>query len=389
MPLPAQHALAGYVPGASAFFASPRHTLLAEGVVARLPDGTASSRLGDAVRLLLADAVLAGGPGIVVGAVPFAPGRGAALTVPEQVTWGAPLAAPAPAPALPPPAAGEVVVRPVPEPERYAAGVAAALERMAAGDVAKVVLARALDVRTARPVDVHALLTRLAARDPHGYAFAVELPADDLGGARTLVGASPELLVSRTDGTARANPLAGSVPRSPDPEEDLRRGQELLRSAKNLREHAVVIEAVVEGLRPLCRSVSVTGPSLVQTATMWHLGSGITGQLTSRETTSLDLALALHPTPAVCGTPVDAARGLIAEVEPFDRGFYSGAVGWCDADGDGEWVVTIRCGEVSGSRVRLYAGAGIVPGSRPEDELAETTAKLGTFLQALGLDGVA
>ncbi|NHC14126.1 isochorismate synthase [Motilibacter sp. E257] len=387
MSLPAQQLLAGYAPGTSAFFASPRHTLLAEGVSARLPAGPPPADLGAAVRRLLEEATAAGDPAIVVGAVPFDPGRGAALSVPVHATWGAPLSPSVPRPAAP--FAAEAVVRPVPEPEDYKAGVAAALGRMSSGDVEKVVLARALDVRTSAPVDVAALLARLAYRDPRGYAFAVELPAAAPAPARTLVGASPELLVSRIDGVARANPLAGSVPRSANPMEDVRRAEELLRSAKNLREHAVVAEAVVEGLRPLCRHVSVAGPSLVQTATMWHLGSEISGELLSDETTSLDLALALHPTPAVCGTPVAKARDVIAQVEPFDRGFYSGTVGWCDASGDGEWAVTIRCGEVSGSSVRVYAGAGIVPGSRPQDELDETSAKFGTFLDALGLGGAA
>ena len=123
---------------------------------------------------------------------------------------------------------------------------------------------------------------------------------------------------------------------------------------------------------------------MVGTAAMWHLGTEIRGTLADPATGSLELARRLHPTPAICGTPVEAARDAIGELEPFDRGFYTGAVGWTDASGDGEWALTLRCGEVDGRRLRLFAGAGIVAGSRPEQELAETTAKFRTMLDAVG-----
>ncbi|GAB3461846.1 chorismate-binding protein [Actinophytocola sediminis] len=126
-------------------------------------------------------------------------------------------------------------------------------------------------------------------------------------------------------------------------------------------------------------------PELVSTSAVWHLSTRITGELIDREMTSLRLAGALHPTPAVCGSPFAAARDTIAELEPFDRGFYAGAVGWCDADGDGQWVVGIRCAELADRVMTLYAGAGIMPASRPDLELAETSAKFATLLRAMGM----
>jgi len=119
---------------------------------------------------------------------------------------------------------------------------------------------------------------------------------------------------------------------------------------------------------------------------MWHLSSPISGRLADPSVSALALAEALHPTPAVCGTPLPAARGAIAEIEGIDRGYYSGLVGWCDAAGDGEWAVTLRSAEVSDATVRLFAGAGVVAGSDPDAELAETGAKFRTLLRAIGLE---
>jgi len=128
------------------------------------------------------------------------------------------------------------------------------------------------------------------------------------------------------------------------------------------------------------------GPEVIGTPTMWHLSTRVTGRLTDPAVSALELAEALHPTPAVCGVPEAAARTAIAELEPVDRGYFTGLVGWTDPAGDGEWVITIRSAEVSDRTVRLFAGAGIVEGSRPEAELAETGAKFRTLLRALGVD---
>ncbi|SHH13661.1 isochorismate synthase, partial [Streptoalloteichus hindustanus] len=274
---------------------------------------------------------------------------------------------------------------PVPEPEAHLSAVARAVARMRSGEFEKVVLARSLELTVSNgdgPVDVRPLLRRLARRDPGGYTFGIDLP-----GERTLVGASPELLVSRSGTRVVSNPLAGSRPRSVDPVEDRRRAEELLVSAKDLHEHAVVAEFVVETLRPFCRVLEVpSGPSLVRTASMWHLSTRVSGELVDPGVSALGLACALHPTPAVCGTPTGLARAAIGELEPFDRGFYTGLLGWGDASGDGEWVVTIRCAEAVGNLLRLFAGGGIVADSVPGEELAETSAKFGTMLRALGVD---
>ncbi len=374
--------LDAYEPGRARFFASPTRTLLAHGTRAEVPHGDAPlhRRVAETLesRLRAGDAAP-----IVVGAVPFDHTAPAALAVPEAVRWAPPLAEdplvglPAPAPA-----AADWDVRPVPEPHVYGDAVAEAVRRMRRGDFSKVVLARTLELRSSREPDLPALLQRLARRDPAGYTFAV--PS---GPGRTLLGASPELLVSRRGGRIVANPLAGSVPRSADLAEDVRRAAALLESAKDLHEHAVVVDAVREALAPHCRTLDVPArPTLVRTATMWHLSTTVVGEPADPAVSALELACALHPTPAVCGTPTAVARDVIAELEPFDRGAYTGMVGWGDASGDGEWVVTIRCAEAEGRTLRLFAGAGVVEQSSPEAETAETGAKFQTFLQAVGVD---
>ncbi|WP_432533773.1 isochorismate synthase [Kineococcus arenarius] len=289
--------------------------------------------------------------------------------------------------AAPAPAADGALVTPTPPEEGYAAAVTTALLRLRAEDdeLGKVVLGRLLDVQVPRPVDVRAVLTRLLAADPGAFVYAVDLPG--AGPApRTLVGASPELLVARSGRRVTACPLAGSAPRCADPAEDRRRARALLASAKDLAEHAVVADAVRAALAPLCVDLDVPAePGLRSSATMWHLATPVTGVLADPATTSLDLLAAMHPTPAVCGVPPAAARRAIADLEPFDRGYFTGAVGWCDADGDGEWAVTIRCAEVQGGSVRLFAGAGVVAASDPAAEVAETAAKFRTSLAALGV----
>ncbi|MEV5238633.1 isochorismate synthase DhbC [Streptomyces cinnamoneus] len=374
--------LDAYEPGRARFFSSPTRTLLAHGVRAEVPHGEAP--LHRRVTRTLDAELLAGNPApVVVGAVPFDHAAPAALAVPEAVRW-APALAQDPLVALPAaaPAAADWDVRPVPEPAGYGRAVAEAVRRMRRGEFSKVVLARTLELRSSRDLDLPTLLQRLARRDPTGYTFAV--PS---GPGRTLLGASPELLVSRRGGRIVANPLAGSTPRSADLAEDVRRAAALLESAKDLHEHAVVVDAVREALAPFCRTLDVpVRPTLVRTATMWHLSTTVVGEPSDPAVSALELACALHPTPAVCGTPTATARDVIGELEPFDRGAYTGMVGWSDASGDGEWVVTIRCAEAEGRTLRLFAGAGVVEQSSPEAETAETGAKFQTFLQAVGVD---
>jgi isochorismate synthase len=204
------------------------------------------------------------------------------------------------------------------------------------------------------------------------------------GSTGTLVGASPELLVSRRGLVVSANPLAGSAPRSGDPDEDRANAQALGSSAKDRQEHAFVVEHVFRTLKPLCEELRHDPePQLLATANVWHLSTRFSGRLKRPAPTALELAAALHPTPAVCGTPTATAATTIAELEPFERGCYAGPVGWVDADGDGEWALALRCAELVGDRATLYAGAGIVAESEPDRELDETERKFRAFLDSL------
>jgi isochorismate synthase len=362
-----------YRPG-SFFLATPQSSLLAEGaadiVSERDPD-----ELSTLVTKLLADS----GAPLAVGALPFDPADSPHVVLPHSVRWAGRPRGKQCHIALQPPARG---VEPVPAPAEYERCVARAIASLREGELRKVVLARTLRVTLEQPVEVRDLLANLLADNTHGYTYAVDLPSGS-----TLVGASPELLLSRTGPLVVANPLAGTLARDPDPVRDRRNADALLASAKDQDEHVVVVEAVVEALRPFCRRLDVArSPSLVATPAVWHLSTRVTGELIDTGVSALRLALALHPTPAVCGTPPELARQTIAELEPFDRGFYAGAVGWCDANGDGQWAVAIRCAEVSESTLCLYSGAGIMPASQPRLELAETSAKFQTLLRAMGLE---
>ena len=275
-------------------------------------------------------------------------------------------------------------MREVPAPATYMNGVKEALARFARGELDKVVLSRTLEVNCEDKLDVKQLLGNLEARNPNAYTFAVKLGEGKE--FRTLIGASPELLISREGNRIVANPLAGTEPRSSNATVDQARAEQLFSSSKDRYEHALVIQAVVAALQPFCKELRVPSePSLISTPTLWHLSTRIEGILENPETSSLELALAMHPTPAVCGYPTDKARKAINDIEGYDRGLFTGMVGWCDSNGDGEWVVTIRCAEVETNSIRLYAGAGVVAGSSPEKELAETGAKFNTMLNALGI----
>ena len=367
-----------YRPG-SFLLTSPQRALLATGE-RQVVTETDPDELAKRVTKLLVDSDVP----VAVGALPFDTDAAPHVVLPDAARWSGPL------PACPRrPVGAAASVEPVPSRAGYAKAVASAVESLRAGDLRKVVLARALRLTMAAPVDLRTLLGNLVSDNAAGFTYAVDLPCTS--GRRTLVGATPEMLLSRTGTTVVANPLAGSIPRESNPEADRAAGESLLASAKDRDEHRVVVDAVAAGLRPFCRTLDVPAePSLIKTNAVWHLSTRIEGELRDPGITSLRLANALHPTPAVCGTPFDAARATITALEPFDRGFYAGAVGWCDADGDGEWVVGIRCGEltepVTGPPVMtLYSGAGIMPASVPELEVTETSAKFRTLLRAMGL----
>jgi isochorismate synthase len=266
----------------------------------------------------------------------------------------------------------------VPSAAGYEAAVAEAVRRIQAGDLQKVVLARTVQVEAGRTLDPRLLAKRLRAADPDAYTFAA--PTND----GVIVGASPELLVSRHGLEVRSNPLAGSAPRSGDPDEDRANADALAASAKDREEHAIVVDAVAETLGPLCEDLTWDPePVLRETPNVWHLSTRFRGRLREPAPTVLELVAELHPTPAVAGAPREAALELIGELEPFDRGRYAGPVGWVDADGDGEWAIALRCAELIGDRAILSAGAGIVAGSVAERELDETERKFRAFLDSL------
>ncbi len=324
---------------------------------------------------------------IVVGALPFDVSRPAALLRPETYTFSDTLPS---WPAQPPPQVR--VAATVPSPDEHQARIRRALAALTDPDRAlrKVVLARALDLVADGTLDVPTVLTRLTAADPGAYVYGADLSA---AGARyagcALVGASPELLVARHDERVICQPFAGSAPRSPDPDTDRANGAALAASAKNRLEHALVVDAMRKSLDPLCVELQVAPtPQLSRTAALWHLSTPITARLRETSTTALDLALTLHPTPAVGGVPTEDAVAMIALLEG-DRGFYAGAAGWCDRHGDGRWVVAIRCAQLSADRrnARAYSGGGIVADSDVADELAETTTKFKTIFSALGVEG--
>jgi isochorismate synthase len=261
----------------------------------------------------------------------------------------------------------------------YAEAVAEALSRIRAGELEKVVLTRAL-VAGNPGIDLAALLAELRRRDPECHLFAA--PADEDG---AFVGATPETLLRREGDRVVSLPHAGTAARWPDdPGRDREAAEALVRSAKNQHEHAAVVEAVAETLTPHCTKLRVdTEPHLVATATVWHLATAVRGRLRPSAPSALALAAALHPTPAVCGTPADVAGALIARLEPASRGLYSGLVGWVDDRGDGEWAVSLRCALITRAMVRIHAGAGIVAESRPDLEVAETEVKFRTIVDAL------
>jgi menaquinone-specific isochorismate synthase len=251
--------------------------------------------------------------------------------------------------------------------------VAAAVARIRAGELRKVVLARDLQACASADIDVRVLLARLAARSPGCYTFA----------CAGLVGATPELLIRREGPEVRSLVLAGTMARGGSKADDEALSRALLGSAKNAEEHRYSVESVRDLLAPLCAELEVDPePYLLQMADYQHLATSVSGVL-ARDTSALALAASLHPTAAICGTPTEAALELIRELERMDRGRYSGPVGWVDARGNGEWGIALRCGEIDGSRARLFAGCGIVAGSQPDAELAETETKFRPMRRAL------
>jgi menaquinone-specific isochorismate synthase len=264
------------------------------------------------------------------------------------------------------------------DPATWCAAVATAVGRIDAGELAKVVLARDLLVAADVPLDPRRLLRRLADRFPDCWTFAVD----------GLLGATPELLLRRSGRTLSARVLAGTAPRGAGADDE-RLARELLGSVKDRAEHALAVDSLVRALEPFCATLTAPEePDLLTLANVRHLASDVTG--IQRRTGSrgraglLDLVGAVHPTAAVCGTPTADAAAVIAELEGMDRGRYAGPVGWLDSRGDGEFGLALRCAELVGEDgARLFAGCGIVAGSDPATELAETQSKFAAFQAAL------
>jgi menaquinone-specific isochorismate synthase len=289
--------------------------------------------------------------------------------------------------------------------------VATALDRVAAGEFGKVVLARQVDVTANRPFVIPDVLSRLLALYPTCMIFRID----------GFLGASPEVLIERYGDRVASHPLAGTIGRSGDLATDEANIAGLLASPKQRREHAYVIDDLSRNLGPLCLSLDVPDkPTVLELRNVCHLATRLSGVLSSRPVptapvqhgpaqtgpaqtgpaqtgpvqtgpvqtgpdvpTALDLVATVHPTPAVGGTPTAEAVAYIGAVEGFDRGRYAGPVGWMDAHGDGSWAIGLRSAEVAGERASMYAGVGLVAGSRPGPELEETQLKLQALLAAL------
>lgn len=321
---------------------------------------------------------------VVVGAIPFDPGLPSALFIPEswqsfsrqQRLQDARLSKTVSQP-------GIATRQAIPEQEQFMSMVAQAATATSLPDIDKVVLSRLIDIKTDAPVDIDALLNRLIVQNPASFNFHVLLPDGS-----SLLGASPELLLRKEGKAFSSQPLAGSARRdTADALRDKAVGEGLMHSAKDRHEHSLVTHAMKTVLQPRSRYLAVPEqPQLMTTPTLWHLATSIDGEVRDAQDNALSLACLLHPTPALSGFPHDAAQQLIAELEPFDRELFGGIVGWCDEQGNGEWVVTIRCARVLENQVRLFAGAGIVPASSPESEWRETGVKLSTMLNVFGLN---
>jgi isochorismate synthase len=393
---------------------APRHPFLladrnivlaARGAVRRMPSVTIDEAASAASTHF--QAAEGAEPRTIVGALPFDRGAPVRLYTPEIVDrvpaaqWaasrsGAPdvneLGATTASDGDPRVSMDRGTIRAMPSRTEYAESVLRALAALKADpQLLKVVLARRLMLSAAERIDVDGVLARLEA-DGSATTFCVPLPASVSGEVgdwsdAVFVGATPELLVEREGRSVVSHPLAGSARRHADPSADRAAAESLMRSDKDRREHAYVIESIADALAPYCRQLRVPSePSLASTASLWHLATKVEGELRSDSTSSLELASLLHPTPAVCGWPTQQGRELIQELEPFDRGYYAGAVGWCDERGDGRWMVALRCAVISGNTAELFAGAGIVAGSDPEAEAAETSLKFSAMLDALGID---
>jgi menaquinone-specific isochorismate synthase len=262
--------------------------------------------------------------------------------------------------------------------KEWANMVTEATTRIGRGELQKVVLARAAEVNAQQPIDPLAALGALGERYSACHRFLIE-PAP----GHAFFGATPELL-AQVDGDHIATAaLAGSTRRGESAEEDAALGRALLANPKERHEHALVVDSIRDSLADLTDELRVDAePSPRHLHNIQHLHTGIDGTLAAG-VDALDVVEALHPTPALGGSPRDAALDLIARLEGQGRGWYGGPVGWLDAEGNGTFVVAIRSAVSAGNTARLYAGAGIVGDSQPDAEWQETALKFRPLLEAL------
>ena len=276
------------------------------------------------------------------------------------------------------PAARTLEVSPVRNPVAWAAAVDSAAARLRSGEAAKVVLAREVVAHGDGAIAAGAVARSL--RSAYPSCFTYLMTGSD---GTAFAGASPELLVRRTGSHAYAQPMAGSVARGATEAEDDRLAEQLRASAKDAAEHALVSRFVVDALRPFALSVAAVEPEVVRFTNIQHLATAVHADLADPAASALDLAAALHPTPAVGGWPREAADRIIDDLESMERGWYAGAVGWIDSRGDGEFAVALRCGLLWEDGARLYAGVGVMPDSDAARELDETDLKFKALLSAL------
>ncbi len=374
--------------GGRFLFTSPHRSLLTDGCFRRVQQPLAAFQAAEGFPPEIVDALRhARASGIVdpvvVGAIPFDPQQPAELFIPQHThdidrTQLVAVAGNTESANRPTAATSRLI----PEQPEFMAMVSEAVAAMGRGEAEKVVLSRLREIDCTETVDSDALMSQLVRQNPHNYHFHVPL-----SNGAVLAGASPELLIRKHGRHFTSCPLAGSAGRHPDPRQDKAISQQLLHSEKDRREHQLVTDAMRHTLQPISDTLSVPSiPRLANTASLWHLATDIAGTLKSSQQTALSLALLLHPTPALSGFPHQQALAVIRALEPFNRGVFGGIVGWCDDQGNGEWVVTIRCATVQAQRLTLFAGAGIIPASDPLSEWHETGIKLNTLLRAVGCD---
>ena len=249
--------------------------------------------------------------------------------------------------------------------------VARAVEKIRENQLEKVVLARFASATSDSPIKTRNLLKELSHEYPSTWVYS------NTG----LVGATPELLVRLSKSLVTSRILAGTIRKTGDDERDLALAGSLARSSKDLEEHEYAVRSVADALAPLCSSTNVPeSPFVLHLSNVMHLATDVTGVLSDNSSPAdiFDLVSRLHPSAAVCGTPTEVAERTIDEIEGISRGRYAGPIGWIDANGDGELGIALRCGQIGndGKSIRIYAGCGIVAGSDPEREYAESQAKL-------------